>query len=92
MCPAFDLAVDFSGFPFLKFLQRGLNTASEKSNWEGFTSCAWEEEGSTPVAGNLSIDRSGPIWSKTLERPKCRRVENKKTLGDLVQLLIILIN
>jgi len=64
MRPAFDLTVDFSGFPlFLKFLKRGINTASEKSNWEGFTSCAWEEEESTlwqATSPLTSVAPSGP--------------------------------
>lgn len=63
MCPALDLTVDFSGFLFLKFLLRVINMASEKSNWEGLTSCAWEEEQSTlwqATSPLTSVVPSGP--------------------------------
>lgn len=82
--------MDFNGFLlFLKFLKRGINASSEKSNWEGFTSCAWEGDGSTlwrATSPLMSVLPSGPELQKDPNVEKWRRA--KKTL-ERVRLLVI---
>lgn len=71
MCPALDLTVDFNGsLLFLKFLKRGINRPQRKAIGKDCLPCLGEGT-EYPVAGHLSIDLSGPLWSRILERPKC---------------------